>query len=144
MMLVYLYRNLFFISFIFFKLLFLLLAESFNVTCSTTSLLLQIYKNGSLNCLAEELISDRNSSLQVSVVKINGGDCGTQDEMPITQVRDSVSDNQTKSVMVLFHNVSWQSIGNYSLKVIFGNATKESNFSIEVYGIFYVPCFIVR
>lgn len=114
-------------------------AESFNVTCSTTSLLLQIYKNGSLNCLAEELISDRNSSLQVSVVKINGGDCGTQDEMPITQVRDSVSDNQTKSVMVLFHNVSWQSIGNYSLKVIFGNVTKESNFSIEVYDVPVLP-----
>ena len=131
---VYLYKNLLFLILYIFKYLLLLLAESFNVTCSK-SLLLEVNKNGSLNCLVEELISEWNSSPQISVAKSNGGNCSAKAEKPIIQVRDSVSDNQTKSITVLFHHVTLQSTGNYSLKVIFGNATKESNFSMEVYGI---------
>ena len=101
--------------------------KTFHIVCLQSSLLLQVNQNGSLNCMVKEMISRKNSTMNVFVTKVNNT-CEEQiQKQPVVKVKHSI-------VEVLFRNISWQAEGSYLLSATIGNVTKVENFSIQVYG----------
>ena len=101
--------------------------KTFHIVCLQSLLLLQVNQNGSLNCMVKEMISRKNSTMNVVVKKVNNT-CGEQiQKQPVVKVKHSI-------VEVLFRNISWQAEGSYLLSATIGNVTKVENFSIQVYG----------
>ena len=105
-------------------------SKPFQLTCSHSSLLLQVGKNGSLSCQVRDVTPSFNSTFNVNVTSFHG----SQFEGPVIQVVDSLFNNKTKVVNIFFPNVTWLAAGDYSLEVKFQNVTRRTMFTLKVYG----------